>query len=67
MDPDPDRIGVFLWFDRESKVMESVGNMWLWLGFFAFALTMIAVDLFLLGGRKAHKVSLREAGAWSVV
>lgn len=47
--------------------METVGNMWLWAGFFAFVLAMIAVDLFLLGGRKAHKVSLREAGAWSVV
>ncbi|MDY6955999.1 MAG: TerC family protein [Pseudomonadota bacterium] len=46
--------------------METVGNMWLWAGFFAFALAMIGVDLFLLGGRKAHKVSLREAGAWSV-
>jgi hypothetical protein len=47
--------------------METIGNVWLWAGFLAFAFTMIMVDLFLLGGRKAHKVSLREAGLWSLV
>jgi len=46
--------------------METIGNVWLWAGFLAFAFTMIMVDLFLLGGRKAHKVSLREAGLWSI-
>lgn len=46
--------------------METIGNLWLWVVFFIFALTMIGVDLFLLGGRKAHKVTLKEAGAWSV-
>lgn len=47
--------------------METIGNAWLWTGFLAFAFTMVMVDLFLLGGRKAHKVSLREAGLWSIV
>jgi tellurite resistance protein TerC len=28
---------------------------------------MLAVDLFLLGGRKAHRVSFKEAAGWSVV
>jgi len=39
----------------------------MWTGFFAFVVAMLAVDLFLLGGRTAHKVSVREAAAWSVV
>ncbi|HJV51089.1 MAG TPA: TerC family protein [Noviherbaspirillum sp.] len=46
---------------------ESVGSGWMWAGFFAFVLGMIAVDLLLLGGKAAHKVSMREAAAWSVV
>ncbi len=28
---------------------------------------MLAIDLFLVGGGKAHKVSLREAATWSVI
>lgn len=40
---------------------------WMWAGFFAFVLAVLAIDLFVLGGRKAHRVSLKEAAAWSVV
>jgi len=32
-----------------------------WVGFIAFVLAMLALDLFVLGGRGAHKVSAREA------
>jgi tellurite resistance protein TerC len=39
----------------------------MWGGFFALVIAMLAVDLFALGGGKAHKVSLREAGTWTVV
>lgn len=46
-------------------MLGSVGNAWMWTGFFAFVLAMLAADLFLLGGRTAHRVSAREAGAWS--
>ena len=46
--------------------METVGSTWMWLGFFAFVIIMLLIDLFLLGGRKAHKVSLKEAALWSV-
>jgi TerC family integral membrane protein len=35
--------------------------------FIGFVLVMLAVDLFLVGGNKAHKVSFKEAAAWSVV
>lgn len=47
--------------------METVGTWWMWAGFFAFVVAMLAVDLFLLGGRKAHRVSFKEAAGWSVV
>ncbi len=36
-----------------------------WAGFVAFVLAMLALDLFVLGGRKAHAVSVREALGWS--
>ncbi len=36
----------------------------MWAGFIAFVLVMLALDLFVLGGNKAHRVSVKEAGAW---
>lgn len=36
-----------------------------WVGFIVFVLAMLALDLFVLGGKKAHKVSSREALAWT--
>ena len=47
--------------------MESIGTPWMWAGFFIFVIAMILADLFLLGGRKAHKVSFKEAAIWSLV
>jgi tellurite resistance protein TerC len=38
-----------------------------WAGFIAFVVAMLALDLFVLGGRSAHKVSAREALTWSAV
>ena len=38
----------------------------MWAGFIAFVLVMLALDLFVLGGRKAHRVSVREAASWVV-
>ena len=38
-----------------------------WLGFIVFVLAMLALDLFVLGGRSAHKVSAREALSWTGV
>jgi TerC family integral membrane protein len=45
----------------------TIGEPWMWAAFVGFVLAMLAVDLFLVGGNKAHKVSFREATAWSVV
>lgn len=45
----------------------SVGTPLLWAGFAAFMLCMLALDLFVLGGKTAHKVSTKEALVWSIV
>jgi tellurite resistance protein TerC len=41
-------------------------QIWLWVGFNAFVLAMLAVDL-LLFHKEAHEVRSREAAAWSMV
>ncbi|MDP2367741.1 TerC family protein [Rhodoferax sp.] len=38
----------------------------MWAGFIAFVLAMLALDLFVLGGNKAHRVSVKEAASWVV-
>ncbi|HJY88510.1 MAG TPA: TerC family protein [Candidatus Acidoferrales bacterium] len=43
-----------------------MGTPWLWITFNAFLLLMLAVDLGVFH-RRAHAISLHEAGAWSVV
>jgi len=43
-----------------------MGTLWLWIGFNAFVLLMLAVDLGLFH-RRPHAISLGEAAAWSVV
>ena len=45
----------------------SIGEPWMWAVFIAFVLVMLALDLFVFGGRKAHKVSVKEAATWSLV
>ena len=40
--------------------------LWAWAAFVAFVVAMLALDLFVLH-RRAHQVSLTEAGAWSAV
>jgi tellurite resistance protein TerC len=47
--------------------MVSIASPTLWIVFFSIVLIMLAIDLFLVGGGKAHKVSLREAATWSVI
>jgi len=45
----------------------SIGEPWMWATFIAFVLVMLVLDLFVFGGNKAHKVSVKEAAAWSLV
>jgi TerC family integral membrane protein len=47
--------------------LESIGTGPMWAGFVAFVVLMLAVDLFVFGGNKAHKVSVKEAAIWSLV
>jgi len=44
----------------------SIGEPWMWAAFIAFVLVMLALDLFVFGGRKAHKVSVKEAALGSL-
>jgi tellurite resistance protein TerC len=46
--------------------METIGTVWLWGGFTAFVLAMLALDLGVFH-RKAHEVRFREALTWSIV
>lgn len=39
----------------------------MWAAFIAFMLLVLALDLFVFGGRTAHRVSVREAAVWSLV
>ncbi|MFZ3222190.1 MAG: TerC family protein [Rugosibacter sp.] len=44
----------------------SIGEPWMWAVFIAFVLVMLVLDLFVFGGRKAHKVTVKEAALWSL-
>ena len=46
--------------------IESFATGPMWAGFIAFVLAMLALDLFVLGGNKAHRVSVKEAASWVV-
>lgn len=46
--------------------MNNVGELWMWGAFIVFVLVMLALDIFVFGGRKSHRVSVKEAAAWSV-
>lgn len=48
-------------------MIHSVAQPWMWAVFIGFVLLMLAIDVFALGGSRAHKVSVREATAWSIV
>jgi TerC family integral membrane protein len=47
--------------------LASVVSPAFWAGFILFVVAMLALDLFVLGGRNAHKVSAREALGWTGV
>jgi tellurite resistance protein TerC len=44
----------------------NIGEPWMWAAFIVFVLAMLALDLFVFGGRKAHRVSVREALSWVI-
>jgi tellurite resistance protein TerC len=46
--------------------IETIASGPMWVGFVGFVLSMLALDLFVFGGNKAHKVGVKEAGLWSL-
>lgn len=46
--------------------MTTISECWMWLVFLAFIAAVLAVDLFLLGGRKIHRVCTREELSWTL-
>jgi tellurite resistance protein TerC len=48
-------------------MLETVASWWMWAGFLVFVLIMIGVDMLALRAKGAHKVSVREAFAWTLV
>ncbi len=48
-------------------MFETIGNVWLWVGFGAFVLVALAVDLLALDKKAGQKVTMREALGWSVL
>jgi len=47
--------------------ISTIGDPLLWSGFIVFVLVMLALDLFVFGAGKAHKVSVKEAATWSLI
>lgn len=47
--------------------LQSIGTWWMWGGFGIFLVAMLAIDMFALGRKGAHKVGAREALIWSLV
>ncbi len=47
--------------------MNNIGEPWMWAGFIAFVIAMVALDMFALGGNKPRRVGVKEAAAWSAL
>ena len=47
--------------------LTSIGTPIMWVGFLALVLVVLAIDLWGLGGKKAHRVSQKEALSWTTV
>jgi tellurite resistance protein TerC len=47
--------------------MHTIGSWWMWVGFIVFVLLILILDLFVMGGKKARRLSLREALGWSAI
>ena len=45
---------------------ETFATVPMWIGFIVFVIAMLLLDLFVFGGKKAHRVAVKEALAWVV-
>lgn len=50
-----------------ANVLQSIATWWMWAGFGAFVVAMLAVDMFALGRKGPHKVGVKEALIWSLI
>ena len=39
--------------------MVGIGQPWMWIGFIGFVLRMLPLDLYVFGGKKSHRVSIK--------
>ncbi|RTZ44640.1 TerC family protein [Candidimonas sp. SYP-B2681] len=46
--------------------VETFATLPMWAGFVSFVLAVLALDLFVLGGKQSHRVSSREALSWAL-
>lgn len=47
--------------------METLGQWWMWVGFFVFVVIAVVIDLVVLRAQGAHKVSVKEATLWTLI
>ncbi len=47
--------------------MHTIAKPWMWGAFLIFIMVMLAIDIVVLGGRKAKKMSVTQAACWSLV
>ena len=47
--------------------MQTIGTWWMWVGFAAFVIVAIAIDLLVMEKQGAHKVTMKEAASWSIL
>lgn len=47
--------------------MHSIGTPGLWLAFLIFVIFVLTIDIFILGKKKSHIVTTREALSWTIV
>ncbi len=50
-----------------ASALQSIATWWMWAGFGVFVVAMLAIDMFALGRKGAHKVGAKEALVWSVI
>lgn len=48
-------------------MFETIGNVWMWLGFAIFVVIAMAIDLLALDKKKGQKVTSKEAAIWSLI
>jgi tellurite resistance protein TerC len=52
---------------QATEGLQTIATWWMWAGFGIFVIAMLAIDMFALGRKGAHKVGAKEALIWSLV